>query len=322
MRGCFKRAATLLSKWHFFALAQGDLNLLFNYDEKSATPGTSQLRHTEGRARRREATLTDDCGRSSMKYPSMKRLVTGYVVLLHIFVVGVVWKTGFIERVSSRLRTPKAVTKPEITEYYHRIVRYHGRSVDAVPDDCVIFIGDSITQGLAVSAVCPIAVNYGIGSDTTRGVLKRIPIYMPALKRAKCIVIAIGVNDTPYRTASEAIQNYVRILDTLPQNRPVVVSGILPVDKSSNANLARRIAWVTDFNHELRELCDQRDNVTFVDSSADLDTDSDGQLDTTLHDGDGLHLNSAGNLAWAANLRSAIESSVTPHTQAAFRTEG
>ena len=46
-----------------------------------------------------------------------------------------------------------------------------------IPEGATIFIGDSITQGLATSAVSNQSVNYGIGSDTTLGVLKRLPYY-------------------------------------------------------------------------------------------------------------------------------------------------
>ena len=123
----------------------------------------------------------------------MKRLVVAYIVTLHLVVGGMLWKSDFLDRVNSRLGLIEQLPKPEISEYYHRILRYHERSVDSVPDDSVIFIGDSITQGLCVSAVQPNAVNFGIGSDTTTGVLMRIPAYMPALERAKCIVLAIGV---------------------------------------------------------------------------------------------------------------------------------
>ena len=74
---------------------------------------------------------------------------------------------------------------------------------------------------------------------------------MATLERAKCIVLAIGINDGRYRSAEEAINNYVQILDALPQNRPVVVSAILPVDKAARAELADREEWIDDFNSGL-----------------------------------------------------------------------
>lgn len=243
-----------------------------------------------------------------MRRRTIRWLAVGYFALLHILFAGLVWKTGLVKRFSLGTAPAKRSIRPEITDYYRRVLRYHARSVDAVPDGCVIFIGDSITQGLAVSAVSPLAVNYGIGGDTTQGVLERLPVYMPAIERAKCVVVAIGVNDTIYRTPSEAVRNYARILDRLPEDCPVITSAILPVDGSSSEALGQRTKWINRFNQELKELVDKRPAATLVDSSVVLDTDGDGQLDNSLHDGDGLHLNSAGNRAWAAKLRSAIAS--------------
>ena len=182
----------------------------------------------------------------------------------------------------------------------------HRRSVDAVPDDSVIFIGDSITQGLCVNAVHPNAVNYGIGSDTTMGVLMRLPVYMPALERAHCIVVAIGINDMGYRSTTDAIQNYRKILDALPQDRRVFVSAILPIGETAHKERNARLNWISAFNSELKRLASERDLVTFIDNSLALDTDGDNRLDQAFDDGDGVHLNSKGNLAWADNIRDAI----------------
>ncbi|MEM7783719.1 MAG: GDSL-type esterase/lipase family protein [Planctomycetota bacterium] len=236
----------------------------------------------------------------------MKRLAFAYIVFLHFIIAGVIWNSDYADRIGRRLGFHCSSVKPEFTEYYDRLVRYHVRSVEAVPDDSVIFIGDSITQGLAVCAVHPFSVNYGIGGDTTQGVLERIPKYLPALRRAKSVVIAIGINDSRYRTVSSAIANYSKILDTLPQDRPVIVSAILSMDLPDSNEVASRLVWVDQFNSQLRKIAKQRISVTYIDTNAALDSNGDGLLDISLHDGDGLHLNSAGNLVWAENLRQAL----------------
>jgi lysophospholipase L1-like esterase len=234
----------------------------------------------------------------------MKRLAIAYIILLHLVLVGVLWKSDFLDLASRRILGKDA--RPEISEHYHGTLRYHARSVDVVPDGSVIFIGDSLTEGLAVAAVHPLSINYGIGGDTTRGVLDRLPTYMPALVRAKCIVLAIGFNDFRYRSPDDAVQNCIRILDALPKGRRVVVSAILPIDESARAELAERKDWIQRFNTELRRVAEERDAAIFVDSSHELDADGDGRLDPSLHDGDGVHLNSAGNLRWASRLRDAV----------------
>ena len=97
-----------------------------------------------------------------------------YVVLLHVSFLGVVWKPGILDRVRTVLST---TPRPELTEYYHRMVTSHLRMDPCVPEGSVVFIGDSLTQGLCTAAVVDRSVNFGIGSDTTQGVLERIPRY-------------------------------------------------------------------------------------------------------------------------------------------------
>jgi len=235
----------------------------------------------------------------------MKQLAILYIVLLHVVLAAAIWKPDFLGQGN---RDSEVTTdKPELSDYYHRVVRYHSRSVDVVPDDSVIFIGDSITQGLAVAAVHPQSVNYGIGGDTTTGILERLPIYMPALERAKCIVLAIGINDYTRRDADGVIQNYNQILDTLPKDRNVVVSAVLPVDEISRPSIGERKEFISELNSKLKTLTDGRERVIFVNATGAVDTDDDGRLDLSLHTGDGVHLNSTGNKVWAAILRDAIK---------------
>jgi lysophospholipase L1-like esterase len=233
----------------------------------------------------------------------MKPLLVAYLVLVHLALAVLLWKPGLPSRIRQRLGFSP---RPEIGDYYRQTLRHHSRSVDAVPDGAVVFIGDSLTQGLAVAAVHPSAVNYGIGGDTTRGVLGRLPAYRPALERAECIVVAIGFNDTRHREADEALRNYARILDALPEDRRVIVSAVLPVDDRARGSLAGRRDWIGRFNAGLRRLAAEREQVTFLDAGDALDRDGDGRLDRSLHDGDGVHLNSAGYRAWAARLADAI----------------
>lgn len=235
-----------------------------------------------------------------------------YVVLLHIVLGVVLWKSDFLEGLSYRLGLGD---RPELTGYYYTILNVHDSFVDIVPDGAVIFIGDSITQRLNVSAVHPLSVNYGIGGDTTIGVLKRLSTYMSVLERSQCIVLAIGTNDTRYRSVDEAIANYSRILDRLPRDRPVIASAVLPVDDQANPRqLSEAVGWRMDFNIKLHQLVEQREWVIFVDHDNYLDTNGDGRLDQQFHNGDGLHLNAAGNLQWTQSLRRAI-SNLKPTNQ-------
>jgi lysophospholipase L1-like esterase len=120
-------------------------------------------------------------------------------------------------------------------------------------------------------------------------------------------VLAIGINDTRYRSAADAIKNYAQILDALPQDRRVIVSAILPINKAGAVGIDTRFAWIQEFNSKLKQLASERDLVTFLDNNAALDMDGDSRLDNIFDDGDGLHLNSVGNEAWATNIRRAIQ---------------
>ncbi len=235
----------------------------------------------------------------------MKRLKLAYFILLHLVLVGVTWKSDFLNRVQFYFQGTRG--EAENMEQYQRMLGFHSRSVEAVPDDAFIFIGDSLVQGLSVVAVHPLSVNYGIGRDTTKGVLDRLPIYMPALERAGGIVIAIGVNDLHYRGVDDALENYAQILASLPEGRPIFLSAILPVDLNLGEKFGEQGEWIEKFNQGLKSLAEERDGVTLIESGEVLDLDQDGRLDAKFHIGDGLHLNSAGNRVWAQRMREELQ---------------
>lgn len=185
------------------------------------------------------------------------------------------------------------------------MLRYHLRMDGNVPDGAVVFVGDSLTQGLCADAVACPSVNYGIGSDTTVGVLERLPKYR-CVSRASAVVLAIGSNDLDRRGDAEIIENFRRILAAVPQALPVVCSAVLPVnepllpasDRGANAR-------ISGLNAGLKALCEGDARCVFMDAGPRL-VDSEGNLSTTLQDGDGVHLNCEGNRIWIEELRAAV----------------
>lgn len=121
-----------------------------------------------------------------------RKAIYGYVIILHLLVVLMLFKSDFIQRVEAKLGVDQS--EPEISLFYKSMVDYHKRMDGSIPDGAVIFIGDSITQGLATSAISHAGVNLGIGLDTTAGVLNRLQFYK-SIDRSKAVVLAIGVND-------------------------------------------------------------------------------------------------------------------------------
>jgi lysophospholipase L1-like esterase len=244
-----------------------------------------------------------------------KKLLLGYVIFVHLFLFLVLVKSDFATRVEYKLGSGRQAN-PEITLHFHQMVRYHERMDANTPDGSVIFIGDSMIQGLCVAAVDTPSVNYGIGNDTTVGVLKRLPKYR-SLERASACVVAIGVNDLQRRGNEDILKNYSAILQTIPQHLPLVLSAVLPLDERVHDDLVGINTRIKELNSGLRGLCEaQSAKCTFIDPGAKL-IDSSGNLGKAFVDGDGLHLNSAGNSIWIKELKEAVEKA-RPKAQAAL----
>lgn len=221
-----------------------------------------------------------------------------YLVLIHLALVVVLLKSDFIDKLRLRI----GGSPVEITPHFRDMVSYHKRIDGNVPDGAVIFIGDSLTQGLCVSAIAPVAVNYGIGNDTTVGVLKRLHDYQ-SINRAKAVVLAIGINDMEFRGNDEILLNIKAIRSCIPSTVPVVISGVLPVD------IAEPLSWeegrIAALNTDLNGFAESTASTIFLDSGA-LMKDGEGRLKRALHIGDGVHLNAAGNEIWIKSLKKVL----------------
>ncbi len=192
----------------------------------------------------------------------------------------------------------------ELTPNYHELVAYHKRMDANLLKGTVVFIGDSITQGLAVSAVTPLSVNYGIGNDTTVGVLNRINEYH-SLNSAKAVVLAVGINDLKRRDPAEIIENYTAILDNIPLEVNVVICAVKPVDGRVRQASGRTLQRIDLVNAGLKQLSDRLPNAQFLTVNDKL-ADAAGNLVRVYHIGDGVHLSAAGYEIWIKELRRVI----------------
>ena len=227
-----------------------------------------------------------------------KSMTILYLVLIHLALVVVLLESDFIDK----LRLKIGGSSVEITPHFRDMVSYHKRIDGNVPNGAVIFIGDSLTQGLCVSAIAPVAVNYGIGNDTTVGVLKRLHDY-ESINRAKAVVLAIGINDMEFRSNDEILLNIKAIRSYIPSTVPVVISGVLPIDVAES--LSWEVGRIVDLNTDLKNLAESIESTIFLDSGA-LMQDGEGRLKRALHIGDGVHLNAAGNEIWINSLKKAL----------------
>lgn len=223
-----------------------------------------------------------------------------YLIGIHLIVAVALVKTDFIDKVKAKLGI--RVEQPELTEFYYHMVAYHKRVDGNVPDGAVLCIGDSFIQSLAVTAISHGAVNFGIGGDTTVGVLERLHVYQ-SVNRASGIIIAIGGNDLTRRDPDEIIVNYRKILDSMPEHPGIIVNAMHPVDETCHHAEGRSNERIAQFNSKLKELCQNYSNVTYVDIADRLRDKQSGNLLRENHVGDGLHLSQAGYGIWIEEIK-------------------
>jgi lysophospholipase L1-like esterase len=228
-----------------------------------------------------------------------KLLTYAYVAALHGLLLFILMHSNFIAKVLSH----NPFKNPDITSHYRTMLSYQKLIDSAVLPGSNLFFGDSLTQGLAVSVLNGRNVNFGIGQDTTVGLLKRLPDYS-SLRHARAVVIAIGVNDLWIRDVKKTVENYAKILNEIPDAMPIIVNSVFPVDPSSlKSSLNHHL--VHELNQKLIILSRSRENTTFIDMTSDF-SDKNGALKPQFHVGDGLHINTAGYQVWIEKLEKAL----------------
>lgn len=222
-----------------------------------------------------------------------------YLIGVHLLIGMILWKSDFIPKVKSRLGGEAHVD--ERSKFFLDMRCYHSRSVDLVPEGSVFFIGDSIIQGLCVDAVIQPSVNYGIGGDTTVGVLERMGDY--AYDRASAVVLCIGGNDLKFREPVAVLDNVKIFVDRIDPPLPIIVSSV-PLEDESVRPASRHInGQIIQLNALLEQLTTHSSRLHFCDHS---NLSESGQLLRRLHVGDGMHPNNEGNRILAANFKSVI----------------
>jgi len=173
-------------------------------------------------------------------------------------------------------------TVPTTDPHIGTMRRYHAWADASQPAGAVIFLGDSITEGLAVSAVAPVAVNYGIGKQATGDLLVSMRGY-GSIGRARLVVLTIGTNDVS-RKQLAGIEDRLR-----------AISAAIPVPLLWNAVPPSTRGDSAPVNAIIRKVCAERPDCTY--------------LETPFQPGDfrdGTHLSDAGYARWIAAMRYAI----------------
>jgi hypothetical protein len=188
------------------------------------------------------------------------------------------------------LATPKAApgapfhAAPDLgTLYIGLLQKYHRVADEQQPAGIVVFLGDSLTQGLAVDAVSPLAVNYGVAGAKSSDLVPAVR-QLGSLKRARAVALMIGTNDVG-RGVVDGIEGRLRAISaSIPV--PVIWTEIPPHSGGD----------VSAVNAAAAKVCAERPDCTFLRmgwGAADMATD-------------GVHLSPEGRARWIARLREVV----------------
>lgn len=206
--------------------------------------------------------------------------------------------SAYIKRFIVHLNTEQN----ELTRYYYQMTAFHQRIDNNLTQGYNVFIGDSLIQGLAVSEIDNKSVNYGIGNDTTYGVIKRLPLYK-SISYAKNIIISIGHNDIRQRKQKEIIQNIQTIIEYIPPDKNVIICAIFLVDENIQMEGITNLK-IQSLNNKIKDLILKYSNVSYLNTNSHVTLN--GNLSPQYHIGDGIHLNKKGNELWIRELKSAL----------------
>ncbi|MCF4007793.1 GDSL-type esterase/lipase family protein [Rheinheimera sp. UJ63] len=169
-------------------------------------------------------------------------------------------------------------------------IMYHRQALN-LPVGSVVFFGDSQIQGLAVTAISPKAVNFGIGHQQLQRLAFRIADY-PNLERAERIFIGIGINDLLHAPSDDLERAISQLISGLRCcHSKVTLLSILPVNevKLARPGLNKQIVKL---NEQLKAAANQA-GLNFIDYQTSF-SDLNGHLNIRYDLGDGLHLSQAG----------------------------
>ena len=231
----------------------------------------------------------------------MKRLYLPIVVIVLLLGAGTVAAKKF--HLLSRFRAARLAWSDPLdfraAPFVAESLQQSRRSVQM--HDTAVFIGDSITVGLATSNIAPRAENFGIDGDTIDGLTTRLPHYN--LTQSRIIVLEIGINNYRRDKLANFGVKYRQLLRILPPNIPIVAMAIFPINEHANDWIPASDASVAikKANREIDLACQQVSTCTFLDLSSSL-ANADGYIKPIYEVGDGIHLSEAAYKVWASAL--------------------
>jgi lysophospholipase L1-like esterase len=228
----------------------------------------------------------------------MGKLGAAYLVSVHLALLAVVIHDDIPARAAARLGLMDR-DLPEIAAL--RVA--HAKLDASVPPGATLFLGDSHTQFMPVSAVAALAVNYGIARQRSDQLLRSVETYRAA-STARAVVVLIGSNDVAQGREAGIGDRYRAILGKIAPGIPVFLVSLPPAQDEAAA------ARVLAVNAIARAACKQDRRCTFVDAWAAL-THNDRPIAGVLGQ-DGSHLSPAGYARLISALRAALSHGTTP----------
>ncbi len=166
-------------------------------------------------------------------------------------------------------------------------------------DSAIIFLGNSLTAGCEWSELFdnPNILNRGIPGDHCDGMRERLDEVLR--HRPSKIFLMAGINDLAFLSPSKVFPKYEQLVKAILTKSPsttLYLQSVLPVNNLVSPTSVDNDD-VRQFNEEIRKFA-QAKNLVYIDLYEALQ-DLDGNLDAAYTQ-DGVHLNGAAYLKWAA----------------------
>ncbi len=223
----------------------------------------------------------------------MKRILSIlYAVALHLLLAILLFRPGIVDEQRWRL----GLTPPEPSAFATQTHQMY-RAIDRqAKSGASLLIGDSHFQRMPADLLPKAALNFGIGGDTLRHMVKRVNEYQ-SLGDASAIFIWAGYNDLIRRGPEEVARDMEKLMIALPDDKTVYLLGLPPVKEKDAQKVSN--AAIETLNDRLAKRCLKP--CRYVEIGSIL-SDANGALATDYDSGDGIHLNRTGYTAIAAKL--------------------
>lgn len=149
-----------------------------------------------------------------------------YALFLHMSTAVLAFRTTFAATILGSI----GVDHPADTARIASTHEIH-KSMDAiVPEGSAVFLGDSIMAYFVTTSVEPNSISFGVSGQRCSHLLESLGNYR-SLPRARRIYVMIGTNDV-FRHQDGRLEGcYAALLDALPNNVPVTLVSVLPIDR-------------------------------------------------------------------------------------------